>query len=232
MLLDRVLAACQARGLLKKRGRQRTDSTHVVAAIRVMNRLELAAEAVLAALNAVAAEASDWLRDLAPEAWYRRYGRRAEDTRLPQSKEGRASYAVEVGADGYALLDAVGGKGAPEGLASLPAVVALGRIWGRHYERDGPGRGAGQPPVVRLRELRGRGREKGDSVESPYDVDARYRRRCGTTWVGYVTHLTETCDEGAPRLVVHADFRAGRRPRGEAGRSDPRRPRGEGTRPG
>jgi hypothetical protein len=46
-------------------------------------------------------------------------------------------------------------------------------------------------------------------VESPYDVDARYRRRCGTTWVGYVVHLTESCDEGAPRLVVHADTTPG-----------------------
>ena len=152
-LLDRILAACLERGLLKKRGRQRTDSTHVVAAIRVMNRLELAAEAVRAALNAVASAAPDWLRDLAPEAWYRRYGRRVEDARLPQSKEARAAYAVEVGTDGYALLDATSGANAPAGLAALPAVVALGRIWSRHYERN-----AGPPPVVRLRELRGRGR--------------------------------------------------------------------------
>ena len=40
----------------------------VLAATRVMNRLELAAEAVRAALNDVAAEAPEWLRDLAPEA--------------------------------------------------------------------------------------------------------------------------------------------------------------------
>ena len=38
-LLDRLLACCQAQGLLKARGRQRADSTHVLAAIRTLNRL-------------------------------------------------------------------------------------------------------------------------------------------------------------------------------------------------
>src|SRR3712207_797331 len=40
-LLGKLLEACQARGLLKARGRQRTDATHVLASIRVLNRLEL-----------------------------------------------------------------------------------------------------------------------------------------------------------------------------------------------
>ena len=90
---------------------------------------------------------------------------------------------------------------APDGLAVLPAVDALRRVWSRHYERDEAG--------VRLRELRGRGPDKGDSVESPYDVDARYRKKRGTTWSGYMVHLTETCDEDAPRLVVHANTTPG-----------------------
>src|ERR687898_1877392 len=38
-LLGRLLEACRARGLLKARGRQRTDATHVLAAIRALNRL-------------------------------------------------------------------------------------------------------------------------------------------------------------------------------------------------
>ena len=177
VLLDRVLDACRERGLLKARGRQRTDSTHVVADIREMNRLELAAESVRAALNALSAEAPDWTRQLAAPEWYERYDRRVEDGRLPQSKPARAAYAVTVGTDGYTVLDAVDDPDAPGGLAVLPAVDALRRVWSRHYERDEVG--------IRLRELRGRGPDKGDSVESPYDVDARYRKKRGTTWVGY-----------------------------------------------
>lgn len=173
-----------------------------------MNRLELASETVRAALNALAAEAPDWVRALAEPAWFDRYGRRVEDTKLPQGKAARAARTVEVGADGYAVLDAVDADDAPPGLAALPVVDALRRVWARHYERDADG-GAGSGPGVRARELRGRGPEKGDSVESPYDPDARYRRKRNTTWIGYVAHLTETCDEDRPRLVVHADTTPG-----------------------
>jgi transposase len=40
VLLDVLLERVQALGLLKQRGKQRTDSTHVLAAVRAMNRLE------------------------------------------------------------------------------------------------------------------------------------------------------------------------------------------------
>ena len=200
VLLDRVLDVCRERGLLGARGRQRTDSTHVLAAVREMNRLELAGETVRAALNAVATGAPDWVAVVAPGVWYDRYSRRVEDHRLPSAKTKRAAYAVAVGTDGFALLDAVDREGAPPGLASLPAIDALRRVWSRHYERDGDS--------ARFRELRGRGPDKGDAVESPYDIDARYRNKGGTSWMGYMVHLTETCDEDRPRLVVHADTTA------------------------
>src|SRR5215204_3420289 len=80
-LLERVLESCRELGLLKARGRQRTDATHVLAAVRALNRLELVAETVRAALNALAVAAPDWLRALAPLEWYERYGRRVEDAR-------------------------------------------------------------------------------------------------------------------------------------------------------
>src|SRR2546427_690458 len=53
-LLDKLLERCRALSLLTARGQQRTDSTHVLAAIRVLNRLELVTETLRAALNAVA----------------------------------------------------------------------------------------------------------------------------------------------------------------------------------
>src|SRR5215470_16668835 len=43
-LLNRQLAVLQKRGYLKGRGRQRTDSTHVLAAVRSLNRLMNAME--------------------------------------------------------------------------------------------------------------------------------------------------------------------------------------------
>ena len=54
----------------------RTDSTHVLAAIRDLGRLECITETLRYALNAVAEEAPNWLTTLAPPEWYERYGKR------------------------------------------------------------------------------------------------------------------------------------------------------------
>src|SRR5438132_87672 len=107
LLLDKLLERCRALGWLKARGQQRTDSTHVLAAIRVMNRLELVAETLRAALNELATVAPTWLQDVAPLAWYERYGKRIEDGRLPKEPTQRAAYAQTVGEDGFTLLDAL-----------------------------------------------------------------------------------------------------------------------------
>lgn len=52
--LDTLLDRVRELGLLKKRGRQRTDSTHVLAAVRVLHRLERVGETLRATLNALA----------------------------------------------------------------------------------------------------------------------------------------------------------------------------------
>jgi len=56
-LLDLALARLTAAGLVKQRGRQRTNSTHVLAAARELTRLELVLEAVRAALEELACDA-------------------------------------------------------------------------------------------------------------------------------------------------------------------------------
>ena len=77
-LLSRVLDGARGQGLLRARGRQRTDSTHVLAAVRDLNRVKLLAESLRAALNAIATVAPDWLRVLAPSDWHKRYDCRIE----------------------------------------------------------------------------------------------------------------------------------------------------------
>ena len=61
-LLTTMLHGFIDRGLLKSRGKQRTDSTHIVAAVRSLNRLEIVGETLHDALNALAQVAPDWLR--------------------------------------------------------------------------------------------------------------------------------------------------------------------------
>ena len=54
-VLEAVLARLSGAGLLRAGGRQRTDSTHVLAAVRTLNRMEFAGETLRAALEALAA---------------------------------------------------------------------------------------------------------------------------------------------------------------------------------
>jgi transposase len=199
-LLHKLLEACQARGLLKARGRQRSDTTHVLAAIRTLNRLELVGETLRAALNELATVAPDWLRAAAPKAWYERYALRVEDGRLPRSAAEREAYARTVGEDGFALLDRLDEPATPEELRRLPKVEVLRRVWARHFVRGGgsaPGGGA------RLRTKEDPPPEA-EPVESPYDTEARFRTRSGIGWTGYIVHLTETCDDDGVHLITHA----------------------------
>ena len=51
LLLDTMLEHFKARGLVKARGKQRTDSTHVLAAVHDLHLLELVAETLRATLD-------------------------------------------------------------------------------------------------------------------------------------------------------------------------------------
>jgi transposase len=90
LLLDTLLALCREQKLLVPRGRQRTDSTHVLGAVRALNRLGCAIETMRATLNALAVAAPDWLRLHADPAWTDRYGRPFERLSHPAWR-GRAA---------------------------------------------------------------------------------------------------------------------------------------------
>jgi transposase len=74
-LLDFALARLKEAGLVRGRTTQRTDSTHVLAAVRDLTRLELITEGVRAALEEAARTAGHLLVGLVDEDWGRRYGR-------------------------------------------------------------------------------------------------------------------------------------------------------------
>ena len=198
LLLDTLLQRLQEQGLIKARGRQRTDSTHVLAAVRTLNRLERVGETMRAALNELATVAPDWLQAMAPSHWYERYGRRVENYRLPKTEAARLALAAEIGADGQQLLSVIdAATGQPE-LAQLPKVQVLRRIWAAQYVADGErlrlGATAELPPSA-------------EQVSSPYDPDARYSNKRDISWVGYKAQLTETCDptcEG-PHVITNVE---------------------------
>src|SRR5918999_1928018 len=134
-LLDTFLSTCKARGWLKARGTQRTDSTHVLAAIRTLHRLECVLEAMHYALNQLSDVAPAWVQQHVPPAWYTRYGLRSDQARLPKDASKREGLARQIGADGYQLLEWVQTADAALGLRELPALEALRQIWLQQYCR-------------------------------------------------------------------------------------------------
>ena len=196
-LLDTMLTRFRERELLKARGRQRTDSTHVLATVRAVNRLESVGETLRAALNAIAAAAPDWLAQHADAAWPDRYGRAFEEWRLPKGEAPRKALGEVIGRDGHRLLAAVyDHPSTPPWLRDLPAVQILRRAWVNQFYVEADRvtwRDRADLPPASLR------------FDSPYDPDARFGNKRSTTWSGYKAHFTETCDEDCPHLVVHVE---------------------------
>lgn len=108
LLLERLVERCAELGFLKGQKQQRTDSTHVLAAVRALSLLELVEEAMRRVLDEAARLAPDWLRQQMKEEWIKRYERRFEGYRLPTSQAKREELAVVIGEDGYAPGDLFG----------------------------------------------------------------------------------------------------------------------------
>ena len=199
VVLDALLARLVSAGLVKAGGKQRTDSTHVVAAVAALNRLELAGESVRAALEALAAAHPAWLeqRVCVPD-FARRYGTPMTSWRPPASQARREELAVAYARDGYALLEAVYDSAAQAWLRELPAVDVLRRVLLQNYTRTITGGGR---EVIRRREKEpdGDGLPPGHArIASPYDTDARWGVKREEFWLGYKLHITETCDDAPP----------------------------------
>src|SRR3954465_10057697 len=128
-LFDRILSLLQERQWVKARGRQRTDSTHVVAAVRDLNRLERVLETLRAARNVLSAAAPTGVQANIPAEWVDRYGKRAEEQDLPSGEKQRQALAEQVGRDGHALLAALWAAEAPAWMRALPAVETLRQVW-------------------------------------------------------------------------------------------------------
>jgi transposase len=191
--LERLLDRFREKKLLKVRGNQRTDSTHVLAAVRVMNRLELVTETMRAALNEIAALAPEWLAEAALPEWWTRYGVRAEQSRMPRTDKAREDYARQVGEDGFHLLELLNDQ--QPGLLKLEQVAILERVWERHYARREDGEVHWRPTAELGRAA--------TAIESPYEIEARFATKRDLSWTGYKVHLSESCDDHLPRLITN-----------------------------
>jgi len=192
-LFDIMLEQFRTRGWLKARGKQRTDSTHVLAAIRTLNRLECVGETMRHVLDVLAEVAPHWLLEQMVPEWAERYQKRFTDFRLPKEVKERVALAEIIGMDGRTLLEKVYASTSPTWLRELDAIQTLRQVWIQQYhasEQGTPWRADQElPPSALL-------------IASPYDVEARYSRKKNTVWTGYKVHFTETCEADEPHLIV------------------------------
>jgi transposase len=197
LLLDRLLEVCKQRGWLKEGGKQRTDSTHVLARVRSLSNLECVGETLRAALDDLAALAPEWLvKQITPD-WFERYSHRVENYRLPKAESQRTALAQQIGADGLHLLATLEQADAPASGKELASVKVLRQVWQQYDElSEGKARWRAGPD-----------KEDGEGViRSPYDPEAQTGKKRETTWLGYKVHVTETCglpeEPLRPQLIV------------------------------
>lgn len=198
MLFNTFLQACRDHHLLKP-GRQRTDSTHVLARMRVLNRLELIGETLRVALDDLATVIPETLCQVIPAAWWARYGRRVEEGNLPHSEPSRSELAQTIGEDGFFLMTSLLNDTALNPLLDRPALAMLRQVWLQQFQRELSGLGVTQ---IKLR-----AQEDTPPAESrrctPHEAEARASIKRHTRWQGYKVHFTECCDEAGPRLITH-----------------------------
>jgi transposase len=191
-LLDLALERLKQAGHVRERTTQRTDSTHVLAAVRDLTRLELVTESVRAALEEVARTAGHLLVGVVEEDWGRRYGRPVRLGKNPTRPKTRILAADQ---DACRLLERLYQHGS--GYRLGPQAEALRRIIVQNYYRDATGRlcwrtadGGGLPPSSL-------------AIVSPYDTTARYARHGHIiSWKGFAAHLTETCAADSVNVIT------------------------------
>ena len=221
VVLDTLLERLAADGLVGAGGTMRTDSTHVISAVRDLNRLELAGESVRACLEQLAVAAPQVMAQLLDDSWGDRYAARIDTWRMPAATTRKDELALAYGRDGHTLLKAVYTAAASDPdlafLARLQQVEVLRVVLVQNYLIVIDERGR---EVIRRREAQVEGLPPGRSrITSPYDTDARWGVKHDTFWNGYKTPVTETCDttraagdsdeEGAaitpPHLIVNVE---------------------------
>jgi transposase len=190
-VFERVLSYLTAQGYLKKRGKQRTDSTHVLGQVARLSRVELKWESLRMALEDLMSVQAGWVMDTLGRTFVQTYSHSRATYRMSQ----QALHALET------QLDA-------DSLHLLQQVESAGRVEWRelHYVRL-------LAAVVRQQTAcftpeAWMAWEKPDSaplagaIQSPHEPEARYSEKRGQGWVGYKTHLTESIEPEGGRFIT------------------------------
>ncbi len=134
LLLNRLAEA----GLLSRTSKEQVLSVEVIKTVCSLSRLEDLLDAMCCAIEALAAEQTEWLRANAPPFWFGRYSQQSISDPLPSRKDQQEALANSTGKDILRLLTAIDQASQPE-IAALPEVIRLRKVWYQQYD-DGGGK--------------------------------------------------------------------------------------------
>lgn len=180
LLFEEVLHKIEALGFLKKRGYQRTDSTHVLAVVRQLSRLENLSEGLRMALKAIEQADGAFYKAKLPALYREHWSKPLSDYEMTDAER---NVALErVGADMHWLLEFLSTNRAS--FLRLPELEVVQTLFSQHFILQAQG--------VSLRTEVTPGKEK---IQTPHDPEARYATKRGKGWTGYKVHITETANE-------------------------------------
>lgn len=180
LVFDTVLEGLQEAGLVRKRSKQRLDSTHVLGLVRRMGWLENVRETLRLALEELegmegVARPAGWA------AWWERYVETKLDYRLEEGS--LQEKFVQAGTDAAAVLAWV--DTLPAAVRDGKSVVLLRRVFGESFERV---EGA----------VHARAHQPTGAVHNPHEPEAQWSSKSSdqkTEWVGYKVQVAETVSE-------------------------------------
>jgi hypothetical protein len=180
LVFDALLQGLEGQGLIRRRGTQRLDSTHILGQVARLSRLEKTRETVRLFLEMLARAGR--LAELpAGAAWQERY-LDSEVLWHKLSKETLAEKFRQTGQDMQALLTWAEEH---EDLRAHETTQLLQRVFGEQFEVTPGG------PAVRKQEDSG-------TVQNPHDPQAQWAAKDPgktKTWVGYKAQIAETVPE-------------------------------------
>jgi transposase len=186
-VFEQCLGKLKALGVLRKRGKMRSDSTHILGVVQRLSQFELVAESLRVAVRAVVVADATWAERTLPATWRETYSHRRSEYGLSESQV--MEQLVQVGQDAHWFLAQVD-QSASASVRELSAIAVLRRVLTQQFPA-----GPAQPPAS----PRPTGR---DVIESPHEPEARYGTKRGQSWLGYKVQVTETCDSDQPHLIT------------------------------
>ncbi len=102
-----LLDCLEAIGFLSFGEDRTARAVQVVDTVCTLSRMEMVVKAMSLAIEALAAEYPDWLRQIVTPGWYARYGPGGITWRLPVSKIDQEALTLSVGKDSRQLIEAL-----------------------------------------------------------------------------------------------------------------------------